>query len=58
MCRFGIKVVKFFIYANHYSVGPSNTSQWQHRRKEATEQIKKPALAGSRTQVSANNIYI
>ena len=42
-----------FICANHYSVGPSNTSQWQHRRKEATEQIKKPALAGSRTQVSA-----
>ena len=52
MCRFWINVVKF-ICANHYSVGPSNTSQWQHRRKEATEQIKKPALAGSRTQVSA-----
>ena len=57
MCRFGINVVNFFFFfficTNHYSVGPSNTSQWQHRRKEATEQIKKPALAGSRTQVSA-----
>ena len=42
-----------YICANHYSVGPSNTSQWQQRRKEATEQIKNPALAGSRTQVSA-----
>ena len=40
-------------YANHYSVGPSKASQWKHRRKEATEQIKKLALAGSRTQVSA-----
>ena len=42
-------------YANHYSVGPSNASQWQHRRKEAAEQIKKLALAGSRTQVSATS---
>ena len=32
-------------------IGPSNASQWQHRRKIATEQIKNLTLAGSRTQV-------
>ena len=32
-------------------IGPSNASQWQHRRKDATEQIKNLTLAGSRTQV-------
>ena len=30
---------------------PSNASQGQHRRKDATEQIKNLTLAGSRTQV-------
>ena len=33
------------IYANLYEIGPSNTSQGQHRRKDATEQIKNLALA-------------
>ena len=32
-------------------IGPSNASQGQHRRKDATEQIKNMTLAGSRTQV-------
>ena len=32
-------------------IGPSNASQGQHRRKDATEQIKNLTLAGSRTQV-------
>ena len=39
------------IYANPYEIGPSNASQGQHRRKDATEQIKNLTLAGSRTQV-------
>ena len=33
-------------------IGPSNTSQGQHIRKDAMEQIKNLTLAGSRTQVS------
>ena len=33
-------------------IGPFNASQGQHRRKDATEQIKNLTLAGSRTQVS------
>ena len=33
---FLINVVKF-IYAYHYEIGPSNVSQWQHGRKDATE---------------------
>ena len=32
-------------------IGPSNASQGQHRKKDATEQIKNLTLAGSRTQV-------
>ena len=32
-------------------IGPSNASQGQHRRKDATEQIKNQTLAGSGTQV-------
>ena len=32
-------------------IGPSKASQGQHRRKDATEQIKILTLAGSRTQV-------
>ena len=32
-------------------IGPSNASQQQHRRKDATEQIKNLTLAGNRTQV-------
>ena len=32
-------------------IGPSNASQGQHRRKDATEQIKNLTLAGSRTQI-------
>ena len=32
-------------------IGPSNASQGQHKRKDATEQIKNLTLAGSRTQV-------
>ena len=33
-------------------IGPSNALQGQHRRKEATEQIKNLTLAESRTQVT------
>ena len=32
-------------------IGPSNASQRQHRRKDATEQMKNLTLARSRTQV-------
>ena len=32
-------------------IGPTNASQGQHGRKDATEQIKNLTLAGSRTQV-------
>ena len=32
-------------------IGPSNASQGQHRRKDATEQIKNMTLAWTRTQV-------
>ena len=32
-------------------IGPSNASQGQHRRKDATEQINNLTLAGSRNQV-------
>ena len=39
------------IYANPYEIGPSNTSQGQHRRKDATEQIINLTLARSRTKV-------
>ena len=33
-------------------IGPSNASQGQHRRKDATEQMKNLTLAWTRTQVS------
>ena len=33
------------------NIGPSNASQEQHRRKDATEQMKNLKLAWSRTQV-------
>ena len=32
-------------------IGPSNPSQGQHRRKDATEQMKNMTLARTRTQV-------
>ena len=32
-------------------IGPSNASQWLHRRKDATEQMKNLTLARTRTQV-------
>ena len=32
-------------------IGPSTASQGQHRRKDATEQIRNLKLAGSLTQV-------
>ena len=32
-------------------IGPSNASQGQHRRKDATEQMKNLTLARIRTQV-------
>ena len=32
-------------------IGPSNASQGQHRRKDATEQMKNMTLARTRTQV-------
>ena len=32
-------------------IGPSNDSQGQHRRKDATEQMKNLTLARTRTQV-------
>ena len=32
-------------------IGPSNVSQGQHRRKDATEQMKNRTLARTRTQV-------
>ena len=39
------------IYANPYKIGPSNASQGQHGRKDATEQIKNMTLARTLTQV-------
>ena len=33
-------------------IGPSNTSQEQHGRKDATEQMKNLTLARTRTQVT------
>ena len=32
-------------------IGPSNASQWQHSRKDATEQMKNMTLARTLTQV-------
>ena len=32
-------------------IGPSNASQWQHRRKDATEQMKYLTLARTRSLV-------
>ena len=34
-------------------IGPSNASHGQHRRKDATEQMKNLTLARTRTRVSA-----
>ena len=43
-------------------IGPSNASQGQHRRKDATEQMKNLTLARTRTQVpgfsSVDALYI
>ena len=39
------------MYANSYEIGPSNASQGQHIRKDATEQIKNLTLARTRTYV-------
>ena len=47
--RFLINVVKFM--QNPYEIGPSNASQGQHERKDATEQMKNQTLARTRTQV-------
>ena len=40
-----------YIMPTLVEIGPSNASQWQHRRKDATEQIKNQTIAGSRTLV-------
>ena len=40
-----------YIMPTLVEICPSNASQGQHRRKDATEQIKNLTLAGSRTQV-------
>ena len=39
-------------------IGPSNASQGQHRRKDATEQIKNLTLAGSRIYIYIYILYI
>ena len=36
-------------------IGPFNASQGQHRRKDATEQMKNQTLARTRTQVLGNS---
>ena len=36
-------------------IGPSNASQGQHRRKEATEQMKNLTLSRTRTEVLGNS---
>ena len=36
-------------------IGPSNASQVQHRRKDATEQMKNLTLARTRTQVPGSS---
>ena len=43
ICRFLINVEK--IYANPYEIGPSNASQGQHSRKDATEQMNNLTVA-------------
>ena len=35
----------------HVEIGLSSALQWQHRRKDATEQMKNLTLARTRTQV-------
>ena len=35
----------------HVEIGPFNASQGQHRRKDATEQMKNLTLARTRTQI-------
>ena len=49
ICRFFNQFC--FIYANPYEIGPSNTSQGQHRRMDATEQTKNLTRARTRTKV-------
>ena len=39
-----------YIIPTLVDIGPSNASQGQHRRKDATEQTKNLTLAGRRTQ--------
>ena len=39
------------INANHYEIGPSNASQGQHTRKDATEQMKNLTLDRTPTKV-------
>ena len=39
----------------HVEIGPSNASQGQHRRKDATEQMKNLTLAWTRTPVLGNS---
>ena len=49
ICRFESTLL--LEYANPCRIGPSNASQGQHRRKDATEQTKNLTLAMTRTQV-------
>ena len=49
ICRFWINVVKFT--QTLVEIWPSNASQGQHRRKDATEQMKNLTLARTRIQV-------
>ena len=39
-------------------IGPSNASQWQHRRKDATEQMKNLTLARKKEKTLCIYIYI
>ena len=48
ICRFLINVVK--LCKTLVEIGPFNASQGQHRRKDATEQMKNLTLARARTQ--------
>ena len=49
ICRFESTLV--LRYATFVEIGPSSESQGQHRRKDATEQMKNLTLARTRTQI-------
>ena len=53
-CRFSESTLLNYAYL--VEIGPSNASQGQQWRKDATEQIKNMTLAGSRTQVPGFSI--